>query len=52
MRIAFANDHAGLSMRSVLLDELHRRNVEVLDFGTESAESVDYPRFGALQIAA
>ena len=43
MRIAFANDHAGASMRAVLLDELRKRGMEVLDFGSDSTQSVDYP---------
>lgn len=43
MKIAFANDHAGLDVREALLEELRLRNVEVLDCGTATAASVDYP---------
>lgn len=43
MKIALANDHAGLAVRQALLEELRLRGVEVLDFGTASPNSVDYP---------
>lgn len=52
MKIAFANDHAGLALRRVLLAELHRRGVEVLDFGTDTTCSVDYPDYAALACGA
>lgn len=52
MKVAFANDHAGLAMRGVLLDELRRRGAEVLDFGTDSSESVDYPDYAHLAARA
>jgi ribose 5-phosphate isomerase B len=47
MRISFANDHAALEARTILLDELARLGIEVVDRGTESAESCDYPDFAA-----
>jgi ribose 5-phosphate isomerase B len=43
--IAIAADHAGLSLKSVLSAELAKRGFEVLDLGTHSAESVDYPDY-------
>jgi ribose 5-phosphate isomerase B len=43
MKIAFANDHAGLDLREPLFDELRQRGVDILDFGTSSPDSVDYP---------
>lgn len=45
MRIALASDHAGFRYKqrlAVLLEELGH---EVVDFGTSSEESVDYPDF-------
>lgn len=43
MKIALANDHAGLAVREALLEELCQRGVEVIDFGTADGQSVDYP---------
>jgi ribose 5-phosphate isomerase B len=45
MKIAFANDHAGLTMREPLLTELKRRGHEVIDVGAQTDASVDYPDF-------
>ena len=45
MKVAFANDHAGHCMRGVLLEELRRRGLEVLDFGADSTDSVDFPDY-------
>jgi ribose 5-phosphate isomerase B len=43
MRIAFANDHAAVNMRQAVLEHLHKQGHEILDFGTATEESVDYP---------
>jgi len=45
MRIAFANDHAAFEQRQAVLDALRADGHEVLDFGTKTSESVDYPDF-------
>ncbi|MDG2205992.1 MAG: ribose 5-phosphate isomerase B [Alphaproteobacteria bacterium] len=44
--VAIACDHAGFPMKSVLIDELERAGHQVVDLGTDSEESVDYPDFG------
>lgn len=44
--IAVAADHAGFALKQILTDELHAGGYEVLDLGTNSADSVDYPVFG------
>ena len=41
--IAIGADHAGFEYKQVLLD--HLQNYEVKDYGTYSADSVDYPDF-------
>jgi ribose 5-phosphate isomerase B len=46
MRIAAAADHAGFPLKSHLVAWLAARGHEVVDLGTHSAESVDYPDFG------
>jgi len=43
--VAVAADHAGYELKCVLLPELSALGVEVLDLGTDSTVSVDYPNF-------
>jgi ribose 5-phosphate isomerase B len=45
-RIALASDHAGFELKEILRDELKELGHEVLDLGTDSLDSVDYPDFG------
>ncbi|MFW6255859.1 MAG: RpiB/LacA/LacB family sugar-phosphate isomerase, partial [Candidatus Sumerlaeota bacterium] len=45
MKIAFANDHAALTMREPLLKYLEKGGHEILDVGAKTEESVDYPDF-------
>ena len=44
--IAIACDHAGLSLKPLVAALLAERGLAVLDLGTNSAESVDYPDYG------
>jgi ribose 5-phosphate isomerase B len=45
MRLAAASDHAGFPLKNHLAAWLRARGHEVLDLGTHSAESADYPDF-------
>lgn len=45
MRIALASDHAGFDYKRQIARHLSEAGHEVVDFGTDSEESVDYPRF-------
>jgi ribose 5-phosphate isomerase B len=45
MKIAIGSDHAGYELKSFLISELQSQGFEVNDFGTNSAESVDYPDY-------
>jgi len=47
MRIAIAADHAGYRLKTVVAAHLADGGHEVLDMGTSSEESVDYPPFCA-----
>ena len=47
MRIALAADHAGYQLKDELAGWLREIGYEVHDLGTNSADSVDYPHFGA-----
>jgi ribose 5-phosphate isomerase B len=44
--VAVAADHAGFELKTVLADEIAALGHEVVDLGTHSSESVDYPDFG------
>ena len=48
MKIALSADHAGYELKDLLAQWLSEAGHEVIDLGTNGAESVDYPRFGAL----
>ena len=45
MKIGIACDHAGYEMKEYLKKELAEKGHEVVDFGTNSTESVDYPDY-------
>lgn len=44
--VAFANDHAGLSLKEPLMGLARELGFEILNLGTDSTDSVDYPDFG------
>ena len=43
MRVALATDHAGLPLKAPIADWLRSAGHEVVDFGVDSPEPVDYP---------
>lgn len=43
MKLAIACDHAGFETKQELVTYLKEKGHEVTDFGTDSAESMDYP---------
>ena len=44
-KIAIGCDHAGFPYKNSIASLLRSKGIEVVDFGTNSAESVDYPDF-------
>ena len=46
-RIAIGSDHAGFELKSHLIDVLTGEGHDVVDLGTDSTASVDYPAFCA-----
>ena len=48
MVIAIACDHGGFELKGTIISLLQSKGIEVLDLGTYSEESVDYPLFGRL----
>lgn len=45
MNISIGNDHAGTAYKNTLVNWLKQQGHEVVNHGTDSAESVDYPDF-------
>ncbi len=43
--VAIGCDHAGFILKDRIKTFLAKRDIRVLDFGTDSADSVDYPDF-------
>ena len=48
MKIAIGNDHGGLNFKGEVLDLIRELGHEVMDFGCNSPESVDYPDYADL----
>jgi ribose 5-phosphate isomerase B len=46
VKIAIGSDHAGFSLKEDILGLLPSLGMEVVDCGTDSTDSVDYPDFG------
>ena len=43
MKIGIANDHAALELKNLVLKHLQEKGYEVVNYGTDSSESYDYP---------
>lgn len=48
MKVAFASDHGGRDLRMFLQQRASAHGYEVMDLGTESDASVDYPDFARI----
>jgi len=46
MKIAIGNDHAGPEYKKAIVDYLYSKSIDVINHGTDTKESVDYPDFG------
>jgi ribose 5-phosphate isomerase B len=42
-RVVIGNDHNGIALKRTLVDHLRGRGLAVIDVGTNTADSVDYP---------
>jgi ribose 5-phosphate isomerase B len=45
MKISIGNDHAGPEYKKAIVEMLKANGYEVTNYGTDSADSVDYPDF-------
>ena len=46
MKIGIGNDHSALELKAEIIELLKERGHEVVDYGTSSPESCDYPVYG------
>ncbi len=44
-KVALGSDHAGFKIKEAVIKHLQSRGYEVIDFGTDSEEAVDYPDY-------
>lgn len=43
--LAIASDHAGVNLKAKIIQFLQKKNLKILDLGTDTDESVDYPDY-------
>ena len=52
MKIAMGSDHGGIHLKNHLKDYLELKGYEVIDKGTYTEESCDYPDYAAMPLPA
>lgn len=45
MKIGITNDHRGLVLKQTLTNYLEKKGYNIIDYGTDSDDSVDYPDY-------
>lgn len=48
MKIGIASDHRGYALKQKLIERLTKENYQMIDYGTNSEESTDYPDYAFL----
>ncbi len=46
MKIGISSDHGGYELKEYIKEYLDKKNIEYIDYGTNSLDSVDYPDYG------
>lgn len=46
MKIGIGSDHGGFELKESIIDFLKEQEIDFVDYGTYSRDSVDYPDFG------
>ena len=46
MKIAIGNDHTAIELKNIIREFVEGKGYEVIDLGTNSTESCDYPIYG------
>lgn len=52
MKIAIASDHIGLELKPAIINYVEELGHEVIDFGPQSPERTDYPKYGKIVATA
>ena len=52
MKIALGCDHGGLEIKNAIIEELKNKGIDYENFGTDTADSVDYPVYAKKVCAA
>lgn len=52
MKIAIGCDHGGLEIKNAIIEELKNKGIDYENFGTDTADSVDYPVYAKKVCAA
>lgn len=45
MKVGIASDHRGVYLKSILIEYLEHNGYEVINYGTDTDESVDFPEY-------
>ncbi len=48
MKIALGNDHGGTELKWVIKEYLEAKGYEIVNFGTDTNDSCDYPHYGKM----
>jgi ribose 5-phosphate isomerase B len=48
MKVGISNDHAAVELKNSVMEHLKSKGYEVVNYGTDSHESYDYPLAGAV----
>lgn len=48
MKIGIGNDHSALEIKKEIMEFLQEKGHEILDYGTNSRDSCDYPEYGEI----
>jgi len=48
MKVGISNDHAAVELKNSVMEHLKSEGYEVVNYGTDSQESYDYPLAGAI----
>ena len=46
MKIGIGNDHAAVDMKNEVVEYLVQKGIEVVNYGTDSSDSCNYPEYG------
>lgn len=46
MKIGIGNDHAAVEMKNEVTEYLKEKGIEVVNYGTDTSESCNYPEYG------